>query len=218
MLSPAPWPVYPGSSSLANAPEINPAAGIKKFGLDPVVAINHFITDTDKEVQLIKEECAKLGAKVSLCKHWSEGGEGTKELANQVVDICKKNNKKNFKYLYDDEKSIVEKIETIAKEMYGASGIEIDETAKNQIKTIESQGFKKFPICIAKTQYSFSTDSKLKGAPSGHVLQIREVKLSSGAQFVVVICGSIMTMPGLPKVPAANSIKLNKNGETEGLF
>ena len=191
---------------------------IKKFGLDPVVAINHFITDTDKEVQLIKEECAKLGAKVSLCKHWSEGGEGTKELANQVVDICKKNNKKNFKYLYDDEKSIVEKIETIAKEIYGASGIEIDEAAKNQIKTIELQGFKKFPICIAKTQYSFSTDPKLKGAPSGHVLQIREVKLSSGAQFVVVICGSIMTMPGLPKVPAANSIKLNKNGETEGLF
>ena len=191
---------------------------IKKFGLDPVVAINHFITDTDKEVQLIKEECAKLGAKVSLCKHWSEGGEGTKELANQVVDICKKNNKKNFKYLYDDEKSIVEKIETIAKEMYGASGIEIDEAAKNQIKTIESQGFKKFPICIAKTQYSFSTDPKLKGAPSGHVLQIREVKLSSGAQFVVVICGSIMTMPGLPKVPAANSIRLNKKGETEGLF
>ena len=191
---------------------------IKKFGLDPVVAINHFITDTDKEVQLIKEECAKLGAKVSLCKHWSEGGEGTKELANQVVDICKKNNKKNFKYLYDDEKSIVEKIETIAKEIYGASGIEIDEMAKNQIKTIELQGFKKFPICIAKTQYSFSTDPKLKGAPSGHVLQIREVKLSSGAQFVVVICGSIMTMPGLPKVPAANSIKLNKKGETEGLF
>ena len=191
---------------------------IKKFGLDPVVAINHFITDTDKEVQLIKEECAKLGAKVSLCKHWSEGGEGTKELANQVVDICKKNNKKNFKYLYDDEKSIVEKIETIAKEIYGASGIEIDEAAKNQIKSIESQGFKKFPICIAKTQYSFSTDPKLKGAPSGHVLQIREVKLSSGAQFVVVICGSIMTMPGLPKVPAANSIKLNKKGETEGLF
>ena len=191
---------------------------IKKFGLDPVVAINHFITDTDKEVQLIKEECAKLGAKVSLCKHWSEGGEGTKELANQVVDICKKNNKKNFKYLYDDEKSIVEKIEIIAKEIYGASGIEIDEAAKNQIKTIESQGFKKFPICIAKTQYSFSTDPKLKGAPSGHVLQIREVKLSSGAQFVVVICGSIMTMPGLPKVPAADSIKLNKKGETEGLF
>ena len=191
---------------------------IKKFGLDPVVAINHFITDTDKEVQLIKEECAKLGAKVSLCKHWSEGGEGTKDLANQVVDICKKNNKKNFKYLYDDEKSIVEKIEIIAKEMYGASGIEIDEAAKNKIKTIESQGFKKFPICIAKTQYSFSTDPKLKGAPSGHVLQIREVKLSSGAQFVVVICGSIMTMPGLPKVPAANSIRLNKKGETEGLF
>ena len=191
---------------------------IKKFGLDPIVAINHFITDTDKEVQLIKEECAKLGAKVSLCKHWSEGGEGTKELANQVVDICKKNNKKNFKYLYDDEKSIVEKIETIAKEIYGASGIEIDEAAKNQIKAIESQGFKKFPICIAKTQYSFSTDPKLKGAPSGHVLQIREVKLSSGAQFVVAICGSIMTMPGLPKVPAANSIKLNEKGETEGLF
>ena len=191
---------------------------IKKFGLDPVVAINHFITDTDKEVQLIKEECAKLSVEVSLCKHWSEGGAGTEELANQVVDICKKNNKKKFKYLYDDEKSIVQKIETIAKEIYGAASIEIDETAKNQIKAMESQGFKKFPICIAKTQYSFSTDPKLKGAPSGHTLQIREVRLSSGAQFVVVICGSIMTMPGLPKVPAADSIKLNKKGEVEGLF
>ena len=191
---------------------------IKKFGLDPVVAINHFITDTDKEVQLIKEECAKLSVEVSLCKHWSEGGSGTEELANQVVDICKKNNKKKFKYLYDDEKSIVQKIETIAKEIYGAASIEIDETAKNQIKAMESQGFKKFPICIAKTQYSFSTDPKLKGAPSGHTLQIREVRLSSGAQFVVVICGSIMTMPGLPKVPAADSIKLNKKGEVEGLF
>ena len=191
---------------------------IKKFGLDPVVAINHFITDTDKEVHLINEECRKLGVKVSLCKHWSEGGAGTEELANQVVDICKKNNKKKFKYLYDDEKSIVQKIETIAKEIYGAASIEIDETAKNQIKIIESEGFKKFPICIAKTQYSFSTDPKLKGAPSGHILQIREVRLSSGAQFVVVICGSIMTMPGLPKVPAADSIKLNKKGEVEGLF
>ena len=191
---------------------------IKKFGLDPVVAINHFITDTDKEVQLIKEECAKLSVEVSLCKHWSEGGAGTEELANQVVDICKKNNKKKFKYLYDDEKSIVQKIETIAKEIYGAASVEIDETAKNQIKAMESQGFKKFPICIAKTQYSFSTDPKLKGAPSGHILQIREVRLSSGAQFVVVICGSIMTMPGLPKVPAADSIKLNKKGEVEGLF
>ena len=191
---------------------------VKKFGIELVVAINHFITDTEKEVKLIQEYCSKLGVKVSLCTHWSDGGKGTEDLAKNVVESCKKNNKDNFKYIYKDEIPILKKVETIAKEIYGASGIEIDDKAKEQVNIIEKSGFGKFPVCIAKTQYSFSTDPKLKGAPSGHTLPIREVRLSSGAGFVVVICGAIMTMPGLPKVPAADSIKLNKKGEIEGLF
>ena len=193
-------------------------SNVKKFGLELVVAINHFISDTDKEVNLVQEYCKKLGVKVSLCTHWSDGGEGTEDLANNVVQACKKNNKAAFKYLYTNETKILKKIETIAKEIYGAKGIEFDEKIEEQIKKIEQDGFGKFPICIAKTQYSFSTDPKLKGAPSDHTLSIREVRLSTGAEFVVVICGAIMTMPGLPNVPAANSIKLNEKGEIEGLF
>ncbi len=191
---------------------------IKKFGLEVVVAINHFVTDTDKEVKIIEEHCSKLGVKVSLCKHWSDGGSGTKDLANNVVDLCSKSDKAKFKYLYSDETPILEKIEKIAKEIYKAKGIEVDEKIKEQVKKIEQAGFGRFPVCIAKTQYSFSTDPKLKGAPSGHILPIREVRLSSGAEFLVVVCGSIMTMPGLPRVPAADSIKLNDKGEIEGLF
>jgi len=191
---------------------------IKKFGLELVVAINHFITDTDQEVKLIKDHCIKLNVKVNLCTHWSEGGKGTEDLAKNVIELCENNNKESFKYLYSDETSILKKIETIAKEIYGATGIEVEEKIKDQIKKIEEQGFGNFPVCIAKTQYSFSTDPKLKGAPVGHSLSIREVRLSSGAEFVVVVCGSIMTMPGLPRVPAADSIKLNKKGEIEGLF
>ena len=191
---------------------------VKTFGLELVVAINHFITDTDKEVQLIKDHCSKLGVKVSLCTHWSDGGKGAEDLAKNVVDICKKNNKEYFKYLYPNEMPILKKIETIAKKIYGAAGIEVDEKIKEEVKKIEDYGFGKFPVCIAKTQYSFSTDPKLKGAPTGHSLPVREIRLSSGAEFIVVICGSIMTMPGLPKIPAAESIKLNKKGEIEGLF
>ena len=191
---------------------------IKKFGLEVVVAINHFVTDTDKEVKIIEEHCSKLGVKVSLCKHWLDGGNGTKDLANNVVDLCSKSDKAKFKYLYSDETPILEKIEKIAKEIYKAKGIELDEKIKEQIKKIEQAGFGRFPVCIAKTQYSFSTDPKLKGAPSGHVLPIREIRLSSGAEFLVVVCGSVMTMPGLPRVPSADSIKLNDKGEIEGLF
>jgi len=191
---------------------------IKKFGLEVIVAINHFITDTDKEVKIIQEQCAKLGVKVSLCTHWSDGGSGTKDLANNVIETCKNNDTSKFKHLYSDQTSILEKVEKIAKEIYSAKGIEVDEKIKEQVKKIEQAGFGRFPVCIAKTQYSFSTDPKLKGAPSGHILPIREVRLSSGAEFVVVVCGSIMTMPGLPRVPAADNIKLNKKGEIEGLF
>jgi formate--tetrahydrofolate ligase len=150
--------------------------------------------------------------------HWAKGGEGTKDLANSVVELCNKAKKNGFKFLYSAETSLWEKIEAIAKEIYGASEVVADTKVRDQLKKMEEDGFKKFPICIAKTQFSFSTDPNLKGAPSGHVLPIREVRLSSGAEFVVVVCGSIMTMPGLPKIPAANSIKLNNKGETEGLF
>ena len=191
---------------------------IKKFGLEVIVAINHFITDTDKEVKIIQEQCAKLGVKVSLCTHWSDGGKGTKDLANNVVEICKKSDTSKFKHLYSDQTPILEKVKKIAKEIYNAKGIEVDEKIKEQVKKIEQAGFGRFPVCIAKTQYSFSTDPKLKGAPSGHTLTIREVRLSSGAEFVVIVCGSIMTMPGLPRVPAADNIKLNKKGEIDGLF
>ncbi len=191
---------------------------IKKFGLEVIVAINHFVNDTSKEIKIIEEHCLKLGVKVSLCKHWSDGGEGTKDLANNVIELCNKNNKNKFKYLYSDETPILKKVEKIAQEIYNAKGIELDEKIKEDVKKIEQAGFGKFPVCIAKTQYSFSTDPKLKGAPSDHILPIREVRLSSGAEFVVVVCGSIMTMPGLPRLPAAENIKLNKKGEIEGLF
>ena len=191
---------------------------IKQFGLQIIVAINHFVTDTDKEIQAVKECCSKLGVKASLCKHWADGGNGAKDLASNVIDLCKKNKKETFKNLYSDETPILEKIEKIAKNIYKAKSVEADEKIKEQIKNIEHAGFKKFPVCIAKTQYSFSTDPKLKGAPSDHILQVREVRLSSGAEFIVVVCGSIMTMPGLPRTPAADSIKINNKGEIEGLF
>ena len=191
---------------------------IKKFGLEVTVAINHFITDTNKEVKIIEEYCSKLGVKANLCMHWAKGGEGTKELANHVVELCKKTKKENFKFLYSNDTSLWEKIEIIAKEMYGASEVIADTKIRDQLKKMQEDGFGKLPICVAKTQYSFSTDPNLKGAPTGHVLPIREIRLSSGAEFIIVICGSIMTMPGLPRVPAAHSIKLNEKGEIEGLF
>ena len=191
---------------------------IKKFGLEITVAINHFITDTDKEVKIIEEHCSKLGVKAIVCMHWAKGGEGTKELANHVVELCQKAKKENFKLLYSNDVSLWQKIETIAKEIYGASEVVADTRIRDKLKKIQEDGFDKLPICVAKTQYSFSTDPDLKGAPTGHVLPIREIKLSSGAEFIVVICGSIMTMPGLPRVPAAQSIKLNNEGEIEGLF
>ncbi len=189
---------------------------IRKFGLPVVVAVNHFITDTDKEVNAVINFCKTLDVKSSICKHWSDGGEGTKDLAKIVVDIC--SNKNNFKFLYEDKLPLFKKIETIAKEIYHASEVVADTKTREHLKDFESKGYGNLPICIAKTQYSFSTDPSLKGAPSGHVLPIREVRLSSGAEFIVVVCGAIMTMPGLPRVPAADSIKLNKKGEIEGLF
>ena len=191
---------------------------VKKFGLEVIVAINHFVTDTDKEVKVIEEFCAKLNVKVNLCMHWAKGSEGIKDLAKNVVEYCKKAKKDDFKFLYTADTSLWIKIEKIAKEIYGASEVVADTKVRDQLKKMEEDGFGKFPVCIAKTQYSFSSDPSLKGAPMGHVLPIREVKLSSGAEFIVVLCGAIMRMPGLPRVPAANSIKLNDKGDVEGLF
>ena len=189
----------------------------KKFGLPVAVAINHFITDTDNEVNALVDYCKTLGVKASICTHWSKGGEGAKDLAKTVVEICE-NSTNTFKFLYQDELPLFKKIQTIAQEIYHASEVVADTKIREQLKDFEKKGYGKLPICIAKTQYSFSTDPNLKGAPTGHVLPIREVRLSSGAEFIVVICGTIMTMPGLPCIPAAENIKLNQKGEIEGLF
>jgi len=189
----------------------------KKFGLPVAVAINHFITDTDNEVNALVDYCKTLGVKASICTHWSKGGEGAKDLAKTVVEICE-NSTNTFKFLYQDKLPLFKKIQTIAQEIYHASEVVADTKIREQLKDFEKRGYGKLPICIAKTQYSFSTDPNLKGAPTGHVLPIREVRLSSGAEFIVVICGTIMTMPGLPCIPAAENIKLNQKGEIEGLF
>ena len=191
---------------------------IKKFRINPVIAINHFILDTKAEIKIISDFCKKIGVEVSECTHWANGGKGTKDLAKKVVKICKKSNKNNFKFLYNEKESLWSKIETIAKEIYKASKITADKKVIEDLKKFEKNGYRKLPVCIAKTQYSFSVDPKLKGAPSGHEIPIREVRLSSGAEFIVVICGSIMTMPGLPRIPAADSIKINSKGEIDGLF
>ncbi len=191
---------------------------IKKFGLEPIVAINHFALDTKKEIDVVLNFCKNMNIQVSECKHWAMGGKGTTDLAKKVVKTCKDSKKSNFKLLYEDNLNLWDKIEKIVKEIYRGNGITANEDVKEQLKVFENNGYKSLPVCIAKTQYSFSTDPKLKGAPSNHEIPIREVRLSSGAEFIVVVCGSIMTMPGLPKVPAANNIKLNKKGEVEGLF
>jgi formate--tetrahydrofolate ligase len=192
-------------------------SNVQKFKLPVAVAVNHFITDTEQEVRTLVDYCKTLNVKANLCTHWSNGGEGTKELADYVVGLCKKKENK-FKFLYENSAPLFKKIETIAKEIYYASEVVADTKVRDQLKNFQENGYGELPICIAKTQFSFSTDPSLKGAPSGHVLPIREVSLSSGAEFIVVVCGAIMTMPGLPRVPAANSIKLNNKGEIEGLF
>ena len=191
---------------------------IKKFGVEAVIAINHFVMDTEKETKTLEEYCKNLGVKVSKCTHWSDGGAGTKDLAKKVVEVCENSNLANFKFLYDENDGLWNKIEKIAKEIYKANKITADKEVKSQLEVFEKSGYKNLPVCIAKTQYSFSVDPKLKGAPENHEIPIREVRLSSGAEFIVVVCGSIMTMPGLPRVPAADSIKLNDKGEIEGLF
>ncbi len=190
---------------------------IKKFGVPVIVGINHFVHDTDAELAAVQEVAAEQGVKAITCKHWAEGGAGTIELAEEVVKLVDSDSA-NFAPLYDNDMPLFEKIKTVATSLYGAEKVTADAKVLNQLKEWEEAGFGHLPICIAKTQYSFSTDPKLMGAPSGHVIPVREVRLSAGAGFIVVVCGAIMTMPGLPRVPAANHIKLDENGLIEGLF
>ena len=190
---------------------------VQKFGVPVVVAVNNFVSDTQNEFEEVKKYCQNLNVEAILCKHWAEGSKGTIELANKVVALAEAGNSK-FKPLYEDSLSLWDKVSNIAQNIYGASEIVADKSVRDQFKVYEESGYGKFPICMAKTQYSFSTDPNLKGAPTGHVVQIREVRLSAGAEFIVVVTGEIMTMPGLPRNPAANSIKLNKSGDIEGLF
>jgi formate--tetrahydrofolate ligase len=185
------------------------------YGLPVVVAINKFSTDTDAEIELLRSKMAAHGINIVLASHWAEGGAGAVELANQVVKLCE--GPSTMTFTYPDSATLWEKTEIIAKRVYGASGIEADDEVKERFALLQAAGYGEFPVCIAKTQYSFSTDAKLRGAPDDHVIKIRELRLSAGAEFVVAICGDVMTMPGLPKVPAAERIDL-VDGKVVGLF
>ncbi|MBX6368538.1 MAG: formate--tetrahydrofolate ligase [Rhodospirillales bacterium] len=187
------------------------------FGLPVIVSINRFSADTEGEVKTLLGLCDRLGVECILSDHWARGGAGAAEVAKAVVRTIE-SAKNKFRFLYPDEMPLWDKVKTIATKTYGASDITADQSVRNRFKELQSEGFGHLPVCIAKTQYSFSTDAALKGAPSNHVVPIREVRLSAGAEFVVVICGDIMTMPGLPKVPAANSISIDSKGRISGLF
>ena len=191
---------------------------VLSFGVPAVVAINRFVTDSDLEIDMIRERCAEQGVEAIDCTHWQNGGAGTEELAHKVVKLADGNDGATFKHLYADDIPLWNKVETIAQKIYGASEIIAEQKIRNQFRELEEQGVGKFPICIAKTQYSFSTDATLKNAPSDHVVQIKEVRLANGAEFLVVVCGDIMTMPGLPRVPAAHDIEVDEKGNITGLF
>jgi formate--tetrahydrofolate ligase len=190
---------------------------IKKFGVPVVVAINDFITDTKKEHAAIIEYCKKIGVECKISSHWEKGGKGASDLAEEVVKIAD-SNIAQFKTLYDNEMSLWDKTQHIAQNIYGAAEIIADKKVRNQFQKLEDDGFGEYPICMAKTQYSFSTDPLLMGAPSGHDVPIKEVRLSAGAEFIVVVCGDIMTMPGLPRIPAAENIDVDQGGLIQGLF
>jgi formate--tetrahydrofolate ligase len=189
---------------------------VKAFGVPVVVAINQFLNDTEAELEAVRTTAAGLGAKAIVCAHWAEGGKGTEELAHHVVELAE-SGAADFQPLYADELPLWDKVERIATKLYGASGISADDAVRKRFDELQG-AYGHFPVCMAKTQYSFSTDPDLKGAPAGHVVPVRELRLSGGAEFVVAITGAIMTMPGLPRVPAANAIHLNDQGQIEGLF
>jgi len=187
------------------------------FGLPCVVALNHFTNDTEAEIALIRNRMAAENTKVVLARHWAEGGKGAEELAHEVVRLAE-TGENNFHYVYDDELPLWDKVKAVATKVYDAAEVTADNKVRQQIAALEAQGYGHYPVCIAKTQYSFSTDPTLRGAPTGHTLNIREVRLCAGAEFVVMVCGDIMTMPGLPKVPAATRIDVTADGKVVGLF
>ena len=186
------------------------------YGLPCVVAINHRTDDTAAEVALLQQIAATYGVKVVLARHWAEGGKGAADLAHAVVDLCEQSNQ--FKFVYQDSDTLWDKVNAIAKKIYGASTVTADAKIQAQIAKLQEQGYGHYPVCIAKTQYSFSTDPTLRGAPDGHSINIREVRLAAGAEFVVMVCGDVMTMPGLPKEPAAHAIDVDDSGKIRGLF
>ena len=190
---------------------------IEKYGLPAIVAINRFVSDSDEEVTCVQDFCQTLGVEAVEANHWSQGGEGTVELAHKVVDLVD-SSQPNFRLLFKNELPLEDKIRKISQEIYRASDIVVDDKAAAYLSQVESMGFGHLPICMAKTQYSFSVDRTLVGAPEGHIIPVREVRLSAGAGFVVVICGDMMTMPGLPRVPAANAIHIAQSGQVDGLF
>ena len=190
---------------------------VNKFGVPAVVAVNKFITDTDAEVQEVMKAAESMGTRAFMCTHWADGGKGTEALAHHVVKVIDEG-KANFKPLYPDDMKLRDKVKTIATEIYRAADISCDASVETQFKDLEAAGFGHLPVCMAKTQYSFSTDASKRGAPTGHIVPVRELRLSAGAEFVVVVTGEIMTMPGLPKVPAADSICLDDKGQIQGLF
>ncbi len=190
---------------------------IKQFGVPAVVAINHFTADTDAEVAAVQAYCQDLGVDAILASHWADGSKGTEALATRVAELAD-SGAAQFAPLYEDDLSLFEKIETIAKRIYRADEVLADKSVRDQLRRWEADGFGHLPVCMAKTQYSFTTDPAMRGAPTGHGVPVREVRLSAGAGFIVAICGEIMTMPGLPRVPSANHIKLDDNGQIEGLF
>ncbi|NCZ66793.1 MAG: formate--tetrahydrofolate ligase, partial [Rhodobacteraceae bacterium] len=190
---------------------------LKSFGVPVVVAINHFVKDTDAEIEAVKAFVASQGAEAIVSKHWADGSEGSKELATRVAEIADAD-MANFSPLYADDMSLADKIQTVCKRIYRADEALMDKKIRDQLHLWEEQGYGNLPVCMAKTQYSFSTDPNLRGAPDNHSVPVREVRLSAGAGFIVVVCGEIMTMPGLPRKPAAESICLNNEGLIEGLF
>jgi formate--tetrahydrofolate ligase len=190
---------------------------VQKFGIMPVVSINRFSADTEAEIKLVQDKCKSLGVEALMADHWAMGGAGAADVARAVVKIAE-SGKSKLKFLYPDDMPLFEKIRTIAREIYRAKDVTADKSVRDQLASFEAMGYGKFPICVAKTQYSFTTNPDAKGAPSDHVINVREVRLSAGAEFVVAICGEIMTMPGLPKVPAAESIDIGPDGRIVGLF
>jgi len=201
-----------GMSNLARHIE-----NMQNFGIVPVVSINRFSADTDAEISLVKAECAKLGVEAHMADHWAMGGEGAADVARAVVKACD-SGKSKLNLLYPDDMKLADKIRTISQKIYRAKDISLDSSVRTQLKNFEDMGYGHLPVCIAKTQYSFSTNPDAKGAPVDHIIPVREVRLSAGAEFVVAVCGDIMTMPGLPRVPAADSIDVGPDGRIVGLF